>query len=58
MRNIERNTTRLQISDALVKLGVPHGGCIPDIRAFSPREEEAPDMKVIGPAFTVEVGLS
>ncbi|GHJ84612.1 hypothetical protein NliqN6_1014 [Naganishia liquefaciens] len=43
------------ISDALVKLGVPHGGCIPDIRAFSPREEEAPDMKVIGPAFTVEM---
>lgn len=48
----------LQISDALVKLGVQHGGFIPDIRAMSPRESDDPDLKVIGPAFPVEVSVS
>lgn len=42
-----------QISDALIKLGVAHGGHITDIHMFAPTAEP-----VIGPTFTVQVGRS
>lgn len=42
------------VSDALVKLGVPNGGHIPDIEMLSPsRDDET--VKVCGPAYTVKM---
>ncbi|KAL1723936.1 ribonuclease E inhibitor RraA/Dimethylmenaquinone methyltransferase [Schizophyllum commune] len=52
-------TTRLselstcEISDALIKLGVPHGGLLPDIHLKAPSQE----AKVCGPAYTVKMVL-
>lgn len=43
-----------QISDALIKMGVKHGGLIPDIKMYSPLYE-AGETRIAGPAFTVEV---
>ncbi|KAI0320796.1 RraA-like protein [Amylostereum chailletii] len=43
-----------EISDALLKLGVPHGGHIPDLRPFSPSE----DARICGPAYTVRMVLT
>jgi len=43
-----------EVSDALVKLGVPNGGYIPDVEMFSPsRDSEA--VKICGPAYTVKM---
>lgn len=42
-----------EISDALIKLKVPHGGFIPDIHAISPGT--CPGMKICGPAYTVKM---
>ncbi|TDL26252.1 RraA-like protein [Rickenella mellea] len=45
-----------EISDALIKLGIPHGGHIPDINRIC---LEAPKNKSIcGPAFTVQMVLT
>lgn len=46
-----------QISDALIKMGVKHGGLIPDIKMYSPLYE-AGETRIAGPAFTVEVRRS
>lgn len=43
-----------EISDALVKLGVAHGGHIPDIHALAP----SPTASVCGPAYTVQMVLA
>ncbi|KAJ9098543.1 hypothetical protein QFC19_006311 [Naganishia cerealis] len=44
-----------EVSDALVRLGVQHGGYLSDIRAFSPMEFGDAHPKLIGPATTVEI---
>lgn len=44
-----------EISDALLKLSVPHGGHIPDIHLVSPAN---PDVRVCGPAYTVQFVLA
>lgn len=43
-----------EISDALIKLGSPHGGHIPDIHCLSPRS----DVRIAGPAYTVQMVLA
>ena len=40
-----------EISDALIKLSIPHGGYIPDINAISP-------ARICGPAYTVQMVLA
>jgi len=49
-----------EVSDALLKLGVPHGGHIPDIHPISPRSpsEENTDVRLCGPAYTVRIVLA
>ncbi|WVO16231.1 hypothetical protein L204_103902 [Cryptococcus depauperatus] len=42
-----------EISDALIKLGIPTGGYIPELQLFSPSNGK--NIKVIGPAFTVQM---
>jgi regulator of RNase E activity RraA len=44
-----------QVSDALVKLGIHHGGFLPDIKAFSGAGPVDGQQKVVGPATTVQV---
>ena len=52
-----------EVSDALIKLGVPHGGHIPDIYCVSPHsrsESDRPDpdgvpVRLCGPAYTVRM---
>ena len=44
-----------EISDALIKLGLPHGGHIPDIHLFSPSD---PGIRICGPAYTVKIVLA
>lgn len=44
-----------EISDALVRLGVPHGGHIPDIRLISSLGSGA---RICGPAYTVRMVLA
>jgi len=41
-----------ELSDALIKLGLPHGGHIPDIFMLSPSD---PDTRICGPAYTVKM---
>lgn len=54
------STTRLadfstcEISDALIKLGIPHGGHIPDIHMLSPAPSGSP-ARICGPAYTVQM---
>jgi len=43
-----------ELSDALIKLGLPHGGHIPDIHMFSPSD---PETRICGPAYTVKMVL-
>ena len=43
-----------EISDALLKLKLPHGGYIPDINMFSPSN---PSLRICGPAYTVRFVL-
>ena len=43
-----------EISDALIKLGVTHGGLIPDIHPYSPSDSRKP---IHGPAYTVQMVL-
>ncbi|KAH0827863.1 ribonuclease E inhibitor RraA/Dimethylmenaquinone methyltransferase [Lanmaoa asiatica] len=46
-----------EISDALIKLGSPHGGHIPDIHSLSPAPL-GPDFRISGPAYTVQMVLA
>ncbi|CCL99090.1 uncharacterized protein FIBRA_01104 [Fibroporia radiculosa] len=46
-----------EISDALIKIGFPHGGHIPDIHMFSPQSSGS-DVRVCGPAYTVQMVLA
>ncbi|KAL5528474.1 hypothetical protein ACEPAF_7610 [Sanghuangporus sanghuang] len=46
-----------ELSDALIKIGLPHGGHIPDVRRQSIYEGSA-DQRVCGPAYTVKMVLS
>ncbi|KAL4073910.1 RraA-like protein [Scleroderma yunnanense] len=43
-----------EISDALIKLGVLHGGLIPDLHVFSPAPSTSPP-KICAPAYTVKM---
>ncbi|KAI0705085.1 RraA-like protein [Cerioporus squamosus] len=43
-----------EISDAMIKLGSPNGGYIPDIHQFSP---SGTDTRICGPAYTVQMVL-
>ncbi|KAF4567615.1 hypothetical protein EYR40_006616 [Pleurotus pulmonarius] len=45
-----------EISDALIKLGIPHGGYIPDINMVSPATSS--DIRICGPAYTVQMVLA
>jgi hypothetical protein len=44
---------RCDISDALVKLKVPHGGFLAGLTMWSPRRQEG-STKIVGPAYTVK----
>ena len=44
-----------EISDALIKLGSPNGGHIPDIHLVS---SSGPSQKICGPAYTVQMRFS
>lgn len=41
-----------ELSDALIKLGSPHGGHVPDIHLLSPDDKT---VRIAGPAFTVKM---
>ncbi|KAI1795676.1 RraA-like protein [Ganoderma leucocontextum] len=43
-----------EISDALIKLGEPHGGHIPDMTMLSPSDQST---RLCGPAYTVQMVL-
>lgn len=43
-----------EISDALIKLKLPHGGYIPDIHMLSPSASGS-DVRICGPAYTVRM---
>ncbi|KAI0633525.1 RraA-like protein [Trametes polyzona] len=43
-----------EISDALIKLGSPHGGHLPDIHMLSPADST---IRLCGPAYTVQMVL-
>ncbi|EPQ57202.1 RraA-like protein [Gloeophyllum trabeum ATCC 11539] len=46
-----------ELSDALIKLGAPHGGHVPDIHLFSPAPAPR-DFRLCGPAYTVQMVLA
>ena len=62
MSNAIRTTSQLvefstcEISDALIKLKLPHGGYIPDIYMLSPSASES-SLRICGPAYTVRMVL-
>ncbi|KAJ3570391.1 hypothetical protein NP233_g4437 [Leucocoprinus birnbaumii] len=43
-----------EISDALIKLKLPHGGYIPDINMYSPSTSGS-GLRICGPAYTVKL---
>lgn len=43
-----------ELSDALIKLGLPHGGHLPDIHMMSPSD---PSTRICGAAYTVKMVL-
>ncbi|RYO90109.1 hypothetical protein DL762_002834 [Monosporascus cannonballus] len=45
--------TTCDVSDALCKLGQPHGGFLPGLTMWSPQRQDGP-TKIIGPAYTVK----
>ena len=49
-----------ELSDALLKLGVPHGGHIPDIHRISPNSDSngSTSVRLCGPAYTVRLVLA
>lgn len=46
-----------ELSDALIKIGLPHGGHIPDIDLLSSRPS-ATETRICGPAYTVQMVLA
>lgn len=44
-----------EISDALIKLNIPHGGHIPDIHMMSPLMDTG--IRICSPAYTVRMTL-
>ncbi|KAK0530739.1 hypothetical protein OC834_003206 [Tilletia horrida] len=48
-----REFSTCEVSDALIKLKVPHGGHVPGIDIFSPEHIDG-ETRVCGPAFTVK----
>ncbi|KDR75150.1 hypothetical protein GALMADRAFT_249085 [Galerina marginata CBS 339.88] len=46
-----------EISDALIKLSVPHGGYIPDIQMVSPESSNSA-VRICSPAYTVQMVLA
>ncbi|XP_006460760.1 hypothetical protein AGABI2DRAFT_117687 [Agaricus bisporus var. bisporus H97] len=64
--DLARTTSKLvdfstcEISDALIKLKVPHGGYIPDINMLSPSPSSpsASSIRLCGPAYTVRMVMS
>ena len=52
------NFSTCEISDALIKLGLPHGGHLPDIQMFSPGTSNQAETRLCGPAYTVQMVLS
>jgi len=55
--NIIARFSTCEISDALIKLGLPHGGLIPDVHMLSPHSG-ASDIRISGPAYTVQMVLA
>ncbi|KAH7345814.1 ribonuclease E inhibitor RraA/Dimethylmenaquinone methyltransferase [Pyrenochaeta sp. MPI-SDFR-AT-0127] len=49
-----RRFTTCDISDALVRLKVRHGGYLSGLKMYSPSEQTAP-LKIFGPAYTVRM---
>ena len=47
-----------EVSDALIKLSIPHGGHIPDIHLASPTSSNHFGIKICGPAYTVKMALA
>jgi len=47
-----------EISDSLIKLGIPHGGHLPDIHILSPSPVAASDARICGPAYTVKMVMA
>ena len=50
--------TTCDVSDALLKLNVPHGGVLADLVVYSPvgqASTEAADIKIVGEAYTVQM---
>ncbi|EIW83061.1 RraA-like protein [Coniophora puteana RWD-64-598 SS2] len=45
-----------EVSDALIKLGVPNGGLIPDIHILSPSTSS--NLRLCAPAYTVQMVLA
>ncbi|RYP45633.1 hypothetical protein DL768_008070 [Monosporascus sp. mg162] len=45
--------TTCDVSDALCKLGQPHGGFLPGLTMWSPQRQDGP-TKIVGPAYTVK----
>ncbi|KAL9087864.1 MAG: hypothetical protein Q9165_006426 [Trypethelium subeluteriae] len=45
--------TTCDVSDALLKLKIPHGGFLAGLTMWSPKRQEGP-AKIIGPAYTVK----
>ncbi|RYP07754.1 hypothetical protein DL764_002326 [Monosporascus ibericus] len=45
--------TTCDVSDALCKLGQPHGGFLPGLTMWSPQRQDGP-AKIVGPAYTVK----
>jgi len=43
-----------EISDALIKISIPHGGHIPDVNMISPNS----NIRICGPAYTVQMVLA
>jgi regulator of RNase E activity RraA len=58
----QSDLTTCEISDALLKLGVPHGGHIPDIHCISPHSHSRTNCsagrRLCGPAYTVRMVLA
>ena len=44
---------RCDVSDALCKLKLPHGGFLPGLTMWSPQRQDGP-TKIVGPAYTVQ----
>ena len=46
-------SSRCDVSDALVKLKISHGGFLPGITMWSPQRQDGA-TKIVGPAYTVQ----